>query len=413
MKQRILSAFMAMVLVVSTAIPGFSADIKVNGFDDVDETNWAYENIMKCVEKGAINGTRNPDENGIGSFSPKDKVTMGTFMAVLARLVCPEKITGSPKTGESWSAPYYRALYNAKVLTSATTGGKYFKIARLDDEIDREAMAYLLVKCAEYMGETLPIDEYAKESIVDYSDVYEFYFEDTILRAYSNGLITGYDNDRFGPKDSMTREQMATVVCRLMKYAPRPQVDFKAKVDAYNAVKDYFYKSGMLKREVQIELAKMALQNTYLYKNSKGELCIKVDAFNIPHVVADAGWRVGIGVWPFYKNNPDMFMTVEDNMGTIGMGVSAEGVVYEPGAYRNDETDTPVKISDVGWVSLYVTVYHTPYVKEYDKSDSAMAFRTTSQDQTQVIGSYENHAGSKPEVITMDLSHIYKDLGLK
>lgn len=401
MKKRILSAFMAMVLVVSTAIPGFSADIKVKGFDDVDETNWAYENIMKCVEKGAINGTRNPDENGIGSFSPKDKVTMGTFMAVLARLVCPEKITGTPKTNESWAAPYYRALYSAKVLTSATIGGRYFKIANLDHEIDREAMAYLLVKCAEYMGETLSIDEYAKESIVDYSEVSEFHFEDTILRAYSNGLITGYDNGKFGPNDRMTREQMATVVCRLMKYAPRPQIDFKAKVDAYNAVADYFYKSGMVKPEVQIEVVKNNFNNIRLYKNAKNELCVDVSAVSFSKELTDAGWTLVVGAAPLDISG----VAVDTDSGWyLNSGESVSGHV----AKLYGDT-VPIKVSDFTEISVSMRLYH----KDYTENAQMLYFKSISSITNVITGFYRYGTHMKNENIYMDVSGVYKDLGLK
>lgn len=45
------------------------------------------------------------------------------------------------------------------------------------------------------------------------------WYGSTLLAAYKAGLITGYGNGRIGPDDSISREQMAVMVTKAMKYA--------------------------------------------------------------------------------------------------------------------------------------------------------------------------------------------------
>ena len=43
------------------------------------------------------------------------------------------------------------------------------------------------------------------------------WYTDAIKWAASNGIVTGYDEDTFGTKDSVTREQLATILYRSAK----------------------------------------------------------------------------------------------------------------------------------------------------------------------------------------------------
>ena len=52
-----------------------------------------------------------------------------------------------------------------------------------------------------------------------FSDVPEgAYYEDAIIWAQQNGIVSGYSADRFGPNDQVTREQVAAFLYRYAKY---------------------------------------------------------------------------------------------------------------------------------------------------------------------------------------------------
>jgi hypothetical protein len=40
------------------------------------------------------------------------------------------------------------------------------------------------------------------------------YYENAVIWAAANGIVSGYSNNKFGPNDSITREQMVTILYR-------------------------------------------------------------------------------------------------------------------------------------------------------------------------------------------------------
>ena len=55
----------------------------------------------------------------------------------------------------------------------------------------------------------------AAEPLVSFDDVgTDVWYSEAVSWASGNGIVKGYGNGLFGPNDSITREQMATVLCR-------------------------------------------------------------------------------------------------------------------------------------------------------------------------------------------------------
>lgn len=63
-------------------------------------------------------------------------------------------------------------------------------------------------------------------SFADVSD--DAYYSDAVAWAAENGIVTGYNNKRFAPNDSISREQMATI---LWRYAEYKNYDISEKAD--------------------------------------------------------------------------------------------------------------------------------------------------------------------------------------
>ena len=51
--------------------------------------------------------------------------------------------------------------------------------------------------------------------------------------AYENKIITGYDNGKFGPDDNITREQLATMICRYQRNVAGKSISARASLDAF------------------------------------------------------------------------------------------------------------------------------------------------------------------------------------
>lgn len=190
-------------------------------FKDIPSNHWAYESIMACVQNGAIQGTTAPDEEGKSTFSPDKTVTLGEFLAVVTRLVVPEKIDW--KSGsQHWAEPNYLAAVDAGIIIDSD----FSNVSNfLNASLSREDMAYILVNTAKVNGEILDIKEGIELWIPDFNTV-SVSRQDAVKKAYSNGLLVGINADGdFAPNSTVSRAQMATIVSRLMKFIPRALIN--------------------------------------------------------------------------------------------------------------------------------------------------------------------------------------------
>jgi hypothetical protein len=82
-------------------------------------------------------------------------------------------------------------------------------------------MALILVNIAKLNGERLEEKPIVTRAIKDYDSISSSR-TDAVKKAYANGLIIGDENGNFNPNKSLTRAEVATVFCRVMKYTRRP-----------------------------------------------------------------------------------------------------------------------------------------------------------------------------------------------
>lgn len=379
----------------SVTVVNKQATPALKSFRDVESSRWSYKNIMLCVQHGAIAGTKTPDANGVGEFNPTGTVTVGQFITVLTRLVASDLIQGSAGEGEHWAAPNYWAAVNSGMIRQTD-----FTMSELNNPISREDMAFLLVKAAQLNGETLEAHPKAASVIKDYNKISPDR-KGYVTQCYSNGLIAGYSDGSFGYADTMTREQMATVVCRLMEYAPRGEVKFEEEKAPVVQNGDYFYESGMVKTETQISVVKDNFNKVKLYKNSNNELCVDVSAVSLPKELVNAGWELNVAVAPLHVSGSSM----GDGGWYLGSGESVVGHIIKDGNPRTGyET---IKISDFSKVMVSMSLYH----KDYTKNDVQIVFRSVSDTSNVITGFYVNASQNmKNENINMDVSGIYKGI---
>lgn len=285
-KQKLLSGVLATGLALSCMVgPAFAAsnDLQVSPaqvaavsqetltFSDVPTTHWAYPYIMSCVQKGAIVGTGEV-VNGIGTFAPNQNVSLGQFLAVLTRLIAPDKIdTSLSGTGVHWAMPNYNAATEIGLIYAYEYSSSDAELNKL---LTREEMAVMLSRAAEINGEPLEILPDIENNIGDLDKVSSDKVT-AVKQAYSSGLLFGDNNGNFNPKNTMTRAEMATVVCRLMNYAPRGEVTVKDpndKGEVINTqyVSDEGYTKGMLLPAVSREYELKALGATRTGEDANG-----------------------------------------------------------------------------------------------------------------------------------------------
>jgi len=79
-----------------------------------------------------------------------------------------------------------------------------------DNTITRAEFATVLVKAFQL----------ASQDGKAFTDTAGHWAEDYIAAAVANGIVSGYDDDTFGPDDLITREQMAVMIVKAAKLAP-------------------------------------------------------------------------------------------------------------------------------------------------------------------------------------------------
>ena len=56
--------------------------------------------------------------------------------------------------------------------------------------------------------------EYESDEVPNFNDIHNNRFKQSILKAYSNGLIKGYEDGSFRPNGTITRAEIAVILDR-------------------------------------------------------------------------------------------------------------------------------------------------------------------------------------------------------
>lgn len=196
MKKRFLSLALAAIMALGLAVPAMA--YTTPDFSDVPSNHWAYQSVMKMADAGVIKGT------GSGMFSPDMKLSAEMFIVLVGRVVFPDV----KAEGADWSGPYVTEA-KAKGLLEGTN----ITDSNLTGDISRYDMAVILAKCVDILKVNATKADSSK--VTDYGEVPAKYI-DAVLMAYGSGLIRGDQSGSFNGANSMTRQEAATVMDRLM-----------------------------------------------------------------------------------------------------------------------------------------------------------------------------------------------------
>ena len=344
---------------------------------------------MACVQHGAIEGTTTP-VNGIGTFNPGGKVTLSQFITVLTRLIAADKIdTSLSGPGIHWAMPNYSAAIDVGLIYSYEYSSSK---TDLDKALSREEMAVMLSRAAEINGEPLEILPGIENNIGDLDKVSSDKVT-AVKQAYSCGLLAGDNNGNFNPKNTMTRAEMATVVCRLMNYAPRGEVTIKDP-DAEGINTDYVsdegYTKGMLLPAVSREYELKALGATRTGEDANG-VYVTFTAPQLPSEIAnDFTFRFTAQVC---KSNGDYFADPIDV--TLKSGETKK-------VYFNSYSGGKVTKGEIGYMLLGSMINNSEtkhmFVRSLDSDNKQTAF-----------GEWYNGSADN---VSFDSSAVWAGLGL-
>ena len=179
-------------------------------FDDMPG-NWADEYIQFVGDREIFQGITDT------LFDPNGKVTRAMYVTVIGRLY--ERSFGAINggTSQNFTDCDYDSWYGKYVDWAAATGvvtGYNATTFGPNDNVTREQMAAILTRFAKLME--LDTTAGGTMSFKD-ADSISGYAVDSVQYCVDKGIINGYDDGRFAPKDNATRAQIAAVIVRFIE----------------------------------------------------------------------------------------------------------------------------------------------------------------------------------------------------
>lgn len=167
--------------------------------------HWAQKHAEALFEMGVVNGYND------GSFKADSAITRAELTKIIVEALEVPSASGKTFTDVadgSWYASYVASAASAGVITGFEDGS-----FAPDKEVSRQDAALMIYRAVN-LTKTLPTgykffaDE---ENISDYAS-------DAIRCLGDLGIITGVGNNTFKPLDSITRGEMAALICRAIDY---------------------------------------------------------------------------------------------------------------------------------------------------------------------------------------------------
>lgn len=171
--------------------------------------HWAADNILFVASRGLLSGTSDT------TFSPGTGMTRGMFVTALGRLVGINP--DSYKTGKFTDVKadaYYAPYVNWAAQTGIVEGVTAITFAP-DTNINREQMAVIMANYAKKLGYDLPRTLKAV-TFADNANI-SSWAKDAVKAMQQAGILAGKANNRFDPKGTATRAEVATVLRRFVE----------------------------------------------------------------------------------------------------------------------------------------------------------------------------------------------------
>lgn len=175
-----------------------SGSVSTDIFKDI-AGHWGKSYIEKMNKAGIINGYED------GTFRPDGTVTKGEFATLIVNAL---KIDTTKAEGH-WATEFVNAAKAANLIADEIAVAT---AADLDTKITREEMASMVSKAAAY--KKVAITDIQPVVMSDFESIAEW-AQDDVNNAVILGIISGFEDGTFRPKETATRAQAATMLSML------------------------------------------------------------------------------------------------------------------------------------------------------------------------------------------------------
>ena len=173
---------------------------------DIKE-HWAKDCILWLIEEGIVGGYED------GTIKPNNYITRAETAALLARALKLEKVE-KPYTGYLDSIPLWAKGDIIAVTEQGIFSGFPVEDGRVfmaNSLITREQTAAVFIRA---FG--LCLEEEVELNFIDKDEISGWALED-VKAGVCNGILNGYPDNTFKPKNSITRAEVFSILCRLLK----------------------------------------------------------------------------------------------------------------------------------------------------------------------------------------------------
>ena len=186
----------------------------VPAFTDITG-HWAADNILFAASRGLLSGTSDT------TFSPDTGMTRGMFMTALGRLagINPDSYQTGKFTDVKADA-YYAPYVNWAAQTGIVEGVTDTTFAP-DTNINREQMAVIMKNYAVKLGYDLP-QTLKAVTFADNTQI-SSWAKDAVKSMQQAGILAGKNENKFDPKGTATRAEVATVLRQFVEIVIDPQ----------------------------------------------------------------------------------------------------------------------------------------------------------------------------------------------
>lgn len=197
MLKKMLSMLLCLIIVFATSTPK-AISLDNSTLTDID-SHWSEDDIITLNRLGILNGSDN-------KANPDSLITRGEFTALISRaLELQSNQALNFNDVDSQHIFYYdiSAASSYGIINGMSDGNFY-----PEKEITREEIMLIISRC-------IDTDNSKKPSFSDIEKDYQYI--SNLSSAVASGIISGYSDGTFRPKNNATRAESASMIIRLLK----------------------------------------------------------------------------------------------------------------------------------------------------------------------------------------------------
>ena len=200
-----LNRLTALVLAIVMAFSVLLVPASAASYNDVSENAWYKAAVDYVQEKGWMAGVSET------SFAPNKELTRGMMVTVLARVAGAETDNGAAAFSDTSAGKWYTGAASWAAENGIVSGVGDGKFAP-NRAITRQDLCVMLYRYITLKGYELKND--IDRTFSDMDSVAE-YAREAVIYCTGVGLVTGFEDSTFRPKDTATRAQVAQLMMRL------------------------------------------------------------------------------------------------------------------------------------------------------------------------------------------------------